>query len=51
MITQGRITQHVVVFPEDVFNAELYEPFMEELRKRGVYISLNTYTEEDSRFN
>lgn len=41
MILQGRITQRGVVFPEDVFNAELYEPFIAELGKRGVVVAFN----------
>jgi lysine 6-dehydrogenase len=39
MILNGEITQRGVVFPEDIFVGELYEPFVEALKTRGVLIS------------
>jgi lysine 6-dehydrogenase len=39
MIASGRIRSRGSLFPEDVFQAELYNPFMDELRKRGVVVS------------
>lgn len=39
MIVSGKITQNGVVFPENVFDQELYEPFIEELAVRGVVLS------------
>jgi lysine 6-dehydrogenase len=39
MIMSGQIKQRGVVFPENVFNDDLYDPFMEELAARGVSVS------------
>jgi lysine 6-dehydrogenase len=39
MIVSGKIDQRGVIFPEDVFHDELYEPFIEELAARGVVLS------------
>jgi lysine 6-dehydrogenase len=39
MIMSGQITQRGVLFPENVFDAELYDPFIEALAARGVYVS------------
>jgi len=39
MIASGRIRRRGSLFPEDVFHAELYYPFMNELKKRGVLVS------------
>jgi lysine 6-dehydrogenase len=39
MILNGNITQRGVVFPEEIFIGELYEPFIEALKSRGVLIS------------
>jgi len=39
MIVSGEISQRGVVFPENVFDQELYEPFMQALASRGVAIS------------
>jgi lysine 6-dehydrogenase len=39
MLVSGTINQRGVVFPESVFNDELYEPFIEELAARGVVVS------------
>ena len=39
MILNGEITQRGVVFPEEIFVGELYEPFNEALKSRGVLIS------------
>lgn len=38
MIVSGEITQRGVVFPEELFIGELYEPFIESLKSRGVLI-------------
>jgi lysine 6-dehydrogenase len=38
MIVSGEITKRGVVFPEDIFIGELYEPFIEALKSRGVII-------------
>ena len=39
MIASGRISKRGSLFPEDVFHDKLYEPFMEELKKRGVIVN------------
>ena len=39
MIMSGQIKQRGVVFPENVFGGDLYDPFMEELAARGVSVS------------
>ena len=39
MITSGKISQRGSFFPEDVFHNELYEPFIEALKVRGVLVS------------
>ena len=39
MIMSGQIVQRGVVFPENVFDAELFEPFTAALASRGVTIS------------
>lgn len=39
MIASGRITQKGSLFPEDIFHDELYQPFMDELKKRGVTVA------------
>ena len=39
MILNGEITQRGVVFPEEIFLGELYEPFIDALKSRGVLIS------------
>ena len=39
MIVSGQITQRGVVFPENVFDADLFDPFMAALATRGVIIS------------
>jgi len=39
MLVSGKITQRGVVFPEEVFDNELYEPFIEELAARRVVVS------------
>jgi lysine 6-dehydrogenase len=39
MIMSGQISQTGVVFPENVFDADLYEPFMDALSARGVIVS------------
>lgn len=39
MIVSGEITQRGIVFPEEMFVGELYAPFIEALKSRGVLIS------------
>lgn len=39
MIMSGQITQRGVLFPENVFGADLYDPFMDALAARGVCVS------------
>jgi lysine 6-dehydrogenase len=39
MIMSGQISLRGVVFPENVFDADLYDPFMEALGTRGVNVS------------
>lgn len=39
MIMSGEISQRGVVFPEDVFDGDLYDPFMDGLAARGVTVS------------
>lgn len=39
MIVSGKIAQRGVVFPESVFHAELFQPFMDGLKARGVVVS------------
>ncbi|MFQ6109761.1 MAG: saccharopine dehydrogenase family protein [Candidatus Aminicenantales bacterium] len=39
MILSGMIRKRGSLFPEQVFHARLFNPFMEELRKRGVEIA------------
>jgi lysine 6-dehydrogenase len=39
MIVTGKIVQKGSLFPEDIFHDELYQPFMDELGKRGVFIT------------
>ena len=39
MILNGEITQRGVLFPEEIFIGELYDPFIDALKSRGVLIS------------
>ena len=39
MIMNGEITKRGVVFPEEIFLGELYEPFIDALKSRGVLVS------------
>jgi lysine 6-dehydrogenase len=39
MIAAGRVSQRGVVFPEKIFDGDLFPDFMEGLKKRGVIIS------------
>jgi lysine 6-dehydrogenase len=39
MIMSGQISQRGVVFPENVFDADLFEPFVRALAGRGVVVS------------
>lgn len=42
MIASGTINQRRSLFPENIFHADLYTPFMEALKKRGVVINHKT---------
>ncbi len=39
MIVDGKITQRGVLFPENVFQADLFKPFMKTLKDKGVVIT------------
>jgi lysine 6-dehydrogenase len=39
MILSGEISQRGILFPEDVFHADLYNPFIEALERRGVIVT------------
>jgi lysine 6-dehydrogenase len=39
MIVSGQITQQGVVFPENIFDAELFEPFIKALADRSVIVT------------
>lgn len=39
MIVSGQIAQRGVVFPENVFDADLFEPFVQALAERGVVVT------------
>jgi lysine 6-dehydrogenase len=39
MIASGRIAQRGSLFPEDIFQAELYQPLIDALKQRGVVVS------------
>lgn len=39
MIISGKIAQKGSLFPEDIFHDELYQPFIDQLEKRGVIIT------------
>ena len=39
MIASSVITQRGILFPEQVFDGDLFVPFMEGLRRRGVFVS------------
>jgi lysine 6-dehydrogenase len=39
MIMSGQIKQRGVVFPENVFDAALYDPFMAALASRGIHVA------------
>ena len=45
MIMSGQITQRGVVFPENVFDGDLYDPFMSGLASRGVVVTHKTSLE------
>ena len=45
MIASGKIKKKGSLFPEEVFQAELFEPFMEELKNRGVLVNYKIYSE------
>jgi lysine 6-dehydrogenase len=44
MILNGEITQRGVLFPEEIFLGELYDPFIDALKSRDVLISHNITT-------
>jgi len=39
MITSGRIIQRGSLFPEDIFQADLYQPLIDALKERGVVVT------------
>ncbi|NIO48329.1 MAG: hypothetical protein GTN73_02650 [Candidatus Aminicenantes bacterium] len=39
MITSGKIVQRGSLFPEEIFQAELYQPLMDALKERGVVVT------------
>jgi lysine 6-dehydrogenase len=39
MITSGRIAQKGSVFPEEIFQADLYQPLIDALKERGVVVT------------
>jgi len=39
MIASGRIAQRGSLFPEEIFQAELYQPLMDALKERGVVVT------------
>jgi lysine 6-dehydrogenase len=39
MIASGRIAQRGSLFPEDIFKGELYQPFLDALKERGVVVT------------
>jgi lysine 6-dehydrogenase len=45
MIVSGEIRERGALFPENVFHDELYELFVEELKKRGVVIHQKTISD------
>ena len=46
MIVSGHITQRGSLFPENIFHADLFHPFMDALRKRGVTITHKILSDE-----
>ena len=46
MIAAGKITHRGSLFPEDIFQDKLYNPFMEALQERGVIISHKVISED-----
>ena len=46
MIAAGKITRRGSLFPEDIFQDKLYNPFMEALQERGVIISHKVISED-----
>lgn len=45
MIASGKITKRGSLFPEEVFHSELFDPFIKELKKRGVIITHKVETD------
>ncbi len=45
MIASGKITKRGSIFPEEVFHSELFDPFIKELKKRGVVITHKVETD------
>lgn len=43
MIASGSITQKGSLFPENVFHAELYQPFIDALAERGVIVTHKSF--------
>ncbi|UCC40537.1 MAG: saccharopine dehydrogenase NADP-binding domain-containing protein [Candidatus Aminicenantes bacterium] len=46
MIDSGRLKKRGSLFPEEIFHAELFEPFIEELKNRGVLVNYKIYSEQ-----
>lgn len=51
MIASGKITQRGVLFPENVFQGDLFRPFIKALKERGVVISHKREETQDSKVN
>ncbi len=39
MIASGKIAQRGSLFPEEIFQSELYQPLMDALKERGVVVT------------
>ncbi|MFC2170209.1 saccharopine dehydrogenase family protein [Acidobacteriota bacterium] len=46
MLAAEIISRRGILFPENIFNAELFEPFIKELKKRGVVVKKKTKSKE-----
>jgi len=46
MIASGKIKRTGSLFPEEVFHAELFEPFMKGLKNRGVVVTHRVFSED-----
>ncbi len=45
MIASGKITMRGSLFPEEVFEAELFDPFLDAMRERGVSVSHRIFSD------